>query len=101
MEKVIANTRRHKQMEEFWDKDHEVAGEYYNLLEKRTPEKKLKEEMEKIIQKDPDFYDSYIIVADILKRGGKIQEARELLYSAYGRALQRIVDKEGNFPKRI
>ena len=31
----IINPRRLKQMEEFWDKEHKVMSEYYDILEKR------------------------------------------------------------------
>jgi len=57
--------------------------------------------MSKLIAKNPDFYDSYLFLADILKSEDKEQQARELLFIAYQRAVKRVVDKEGNFPKRI
>ena len=97
----MVNSAKKEQIKEFLDKDHEVMGKYYDILDKEPAEKKLYEEMQKLIQKDPDFYDPYLIAADILKNKRKTKEARELLYTAYERALRRIVDKEGNFPKRL
>lgn len=101
MSSTITNPRRIKQIREFWDIDRNVSGRYYDLLDRNLSRRKLKEEMQGLIQEDPDFYDTYIIVADILEDEGKAEEARKLLYTAYERAVLRIVDKEGNFPKRI
>ena len=101
MSQTITNPRRRKRMEEFWDNDHEAMEEYYDLLEKKLSTGKMKKEMQKLIQKDPDFYDPYLIVADILESEGRSGEARELRCTAYERALRRVVDKEGNFPKRL
>lgn len=101
MENQIVNPRKKKQIKEFFDKDHQVMNRYYDLLEGGLSTKQVRKEMEKLIQEDPDFYDPYLVVADILKSGRKLKEARELLYTAYERALKRIVDKEGKFPKKM
>lgn len=97
----ITNPRRRKRIEEFVDKDHKVMGRYYDLLDEEITPAKLKKEMKKLIEKDPDFYDSYLIVAEILKSEGKEKEARKLLYTTYEKALKRIVDKNGNFPEVV
>jgi len=97
----IVNLKRKKQIKEFFDEDHPVMNKYYDLLDRDLSIMKMRKEMEKLIQKDPDFYDSYLVVADILKSGRKIKAARELLYIAYERALKRIVDIKGNFPEKI
>ena len=97
----IVNPKRKKQIKEFFDEDRPVMSKYYDLLDGDLSTMKMRKEMEKLIQKDPDFYDPYLIVADILKRQRKTKEARKLLYTTYERALKRIVDKEGNFPEKI
>lgn len=97
----ITNNQRKNQLEEFFDKNHPVMGDYYELLEKETTLEKLYEELEKLIEQDPDFYDTYILIADILISEEKTEDARTLLYTAYTRALLRIVDSEGNLPKSL
>lgn len=99
---MITNPKRRKQIEEFLDKGCSEMDTYYDLMD--NPKIKvttIKMEMGKLITKNPDFYDSYLLLANILRSERKEQQARELLFTAYQRAVQRIVDKEGNFPKRI
>lgn len=55
--------------------------------------------MEKLIGKDPDFYDPYLVLKDILISEGSLKKARLLLFNAYEKAAKRIVDKNGSFPK--
>ncbi len=98
---MITNPRRLKQMDDFWDKEHQVMHDYYEMLERKMSAIKLLEKMRGFIKKDPDFYDSYLVAADILDSIGKKEESNNLLSLAYERAVTRIVDKEGNFPKRI
>ena len=64
---MITNPRRKKQMDEFWDKEHSVMHQYYEVLEKKISQSKLLEKMQELIKKDPDFYDSYVVAADILE----------------------------------
>ncbi|HLC70881.1 MAG TPA: hypothetical protein VJI32_02680 [Candidatus Nanoarchaeia archaeon] len=98
---MITNPRRKKQMDEFWDKEHSVMHQYYEVLEKKISQSKLLEKMQELIKKDPDFYDSYVVAADILESMNKKEMAAALRSTAFERAMHRIVDKEGNFPKRI
>ncbi len=97
MQNIITNPKRKKQIKEFFDKNHKVMSKYYDLSEKELTYKQMK----KLIKQDPDFYDSYLIASDILKHEGKSKQAKELLYTGYTRALKRIVDNKGNFPKII
>src|SRR3989338_10319595 len=98
---MITNPRRKKQMDEFWDKEHSVMHQYYEVLEKKISQSKLLEKMQELIKKYPDFYDSYVVAADILESMDKKEMAAALRSTAFERAMNRIVDKEGNFPKRI
>jgi len=92
-----------KKLREFIDKDHKVMGLYYGICEKyngsnaKSTEKNLK----KLIDEDPDFFDSYLLLYDILQDEGSLSEAEELLDDAYDRARALITDKEGNWPDNL
>jgi len=96
---MITNPHRHKQIKEFIDKDHKVMSEYYDLMEARPKLPILKKKMQSLIKRDPDFFDSYSVLADILLQEGKIKESDNLVIQAYERAVRRIADKKGNWPK--
>jgi tetratricopeptide (TPR) repeat protein len=98
----ITNPHRRKQIEEFVDDNHpSVMSEYYDVLDRDLSPIRLKKVMNKLIKKDPLFFDPYLILADILYSENKPEEARELLSNAYVRAVKRIADKDGNWPKRM
>ena len=99
--KKIANLKRADSPNEFIDKDRNVMYEYYNLLDSDLTEAKLAKSMLKLILKDPDFLDSYIVSADILLRSNKIRSGLKLIEEAYERALRLIVDENGKWPKRM
>ena len=101
LESAIVNLRRRKQIKEFFDSNSDARSKYYSLLDENLSSKKLKESMTKLIEQDPDFYDSYEVVADILIDEGEVQEALKILYQGFQRAMKRIVDREGNFPEKI
>lgn len=96
---MITNPRRKKRIEEFVDKNHKVMSEYYDLLESATSEAQLKREMNKMIVSDPDFYDPYLVVADLEMEGGHNERGRQLIHEAYERAVKRIADAQGDWPK--
>lgn len=96
---MITNPRRKKRIEEFVDNDHEVMSKYYDLLESATGEAQLKRGMMKMIESDPDFYDTYIVVADLEIEKGNREKGRQFIYEAYERAVKRIVDVRGDWPK--
>ena len=98
---TVTNPRRKKQIMEFIDKDHDVMSEYYELMERDMSAEKLLKEMKRLIAEDNDFYDPYLVVADILFRTGKTDQANEILKEAYERAMRRIVDAEGRWPKEM
>lgn len=98
---MITNPRRRKQIEEFVDKTHAVMHEFYDITERVTNHKKLKTEMRRLIEADPLFFDSYLVLADLLIDEGKDEEARDLICSAYQKAILLIVDNKGNWPKEM
>jgi len=85
----------------FIDKDRNVMDEYYELLDLDLPKSRLLKSMIQLIIKDPDFFDPYIVSADILLRSNKIKPGLKLIEEAYDRALCLIVDENGKWPKRM
>lgn len=93
------NPNREKQINEFIDKEHKVMTNYYSVLENNLRPGQTKSQMRKFIEKDPDFLDPYLVLADLLYEDEEYIEGDELLRTAFTRALKRIVDKDGNWPK--
>ena len=91
-QKIIKNKLR-----EFLEKGRPVMGEYYDILESSHNT----EDIRILIERDPDFYDSYLYVTNDLRKSGHESEARELENKAFKRARIRIEDKQGNWPDRI
>ncbi len=89
-----------KQIREFLDKDHEVMDEYYGLCESYDERnvKTAKRQLQRLIQKDPDFLDSYLFLFEILLNEGNFSKAEKILDQAYARAINLITDKDGNWP---
>lgn len=98
---VITNASRRRQIGEFVDVDHEVMGKFYELLDEELSPKRHMTEMKKLIEIDPDFYDPYLDIAEILSDEGKKHEAKIFLIVAYERAVQRIADSKGRWPKEM
>lgn len=89
-----------KNVREYIDTDHEVMDAYYDLCEKYTGRnaKSTKLQLENLIEKDPDFLDSYTFLHEILFREHKVAEAKKVLNEAYERAIKLITDENGNWP---
>lgn len=98
---LITNPKRKKQINEFIDDDHRVMHEFYDLTESDIPAKKLFKEMQRLIEEDKDFYDPYLIVADMLFTKGKDEKGSAILKEAYERAVMRIADSKGRWPKEM
>lgn len=92
-----------KKAREFIDKDRKVSAAYYDLLEKYdgTNAKTTKTKIEKLIKEDPDFFDTYLLLLNILEDEGKFEEAAQILESAFNRAINLITDKNGNWPDML
>ncbi len=98
---MITNPHRKKQMAEFVDEDREARHEFLDITGEVTDRKKLKAEMKRLIQEDPLFFDSYIVLAEMLLYEGKDDESKNVIKDAYEKAIWQIADKEGNWPKEI
>jgi len=92
---MIKNAKRIKPIEEFIDKNHNVADKYYKLIEKESSSEQLKKSMKRLIAEDPFFFDSYLILADVLFDEGKDLQAKNILREAFRKAMMRIVNKDG------
>lgn len=95
------NPKRKKKIAEFVDENHKNMTEYYDLIESATSKPQLKREMKKLIENDPDFYDPYLVVADLEIVAGDRSVGRQFIHEAYERAVKRIVDSQGNWPKSM
>lgn len=85
---------------EFVDRDHDVMDDYYDLCEEYTGRNKktIKSRLTKLIEKDPDFLDSYLLLFNILEEEANMKEAEKVLDKAYERAIALITDEDGNWP---
>lgn len=98
---LITNPKRKKRIQEFIDKNHSAMHEFYELTDSNISEKKLLKEMQRLIKEDSDFYDPYLVVADIFFYNGKDGEGTAMLEEAYKRAITRIADYKGQWPKEM
>ena len=96
---LITNSGQKNRIKEFVDQDHVVMEEYYDVLENGFSQEEVLKLMYQFIKRDPDFFDPYTLVVNILLEQGKTEEAAALLKTAYERALIRIVDVKGRWPK--
>ncbi len=84
---------------EFIDKRRSVLDKYYDLLEQDSY---CDEDVLALIKKDPDFYDTYLYLANIYRDEDKNEKkARKLEDAAFHRALACIKDKNGNWPDKL
>ncbi len=90
-------------MREFIDKNRIVINEYYDIQDNFTGKniKKTISALEKLIQKDPCFFDSYLMIFDLLNSSGKSKEAEEIIAVGYSNALDLILDEECNWPQKL
>lgn len=98
---AIKKKKPQEQIQEFIDSDRKVASKYYEILDSNLSSKKMLEKMYQLIEKDKDFYDPYLVVSEILFAEGKVKEGAKILKDAYGRAMDRITDVHGNWPKEM
>ncbi|HZP80702.1 MAG TPA: DUF6398 domain-containing protein [Chthonomonadaceae bacterium] len=89
---------------QFIARDSPAQSRFYALAERYQrsgPTPAIEQSLHKLIEQDPDFYDSYLMLRDILLRTGRDEEAEELLNAAYARALARITDARGHWPPAL
>lgn len=86
---------------EFVDKHRQVAVPFYELCENLGESNPMfiKKQLQRLIQEDPDFLDSYLLLSEILFEEGKDYEGEEMSKTAFIRAIKLITDKKGNWPE--
>lgn len=82
---------------EFMEEPRKIMDEYYEILESEHDT----EDVRALIERDPDFYDSYLYVANDLRESGQESEARQLENEAFKRARARVEDNEGKWPDEM
>ncbi|AJR14784.1 hypothetical protein LEP1GSC107_3188 [Leptospira interrogans serovar Grippotyphosa str. UI 12769] len=92
-----------KGFKRFVDIDRPVQAIYYDLIEKLDSFDNLRKdkELRKLMMKDPDFLDSYLVLYELFIHLGKYEEAASLLDRAFGNALRLIVDQNGTWPDEL
>lgn len=89
---------------EYVDKGHTVMSAYYNLCDdvyakhEGRNTRAIKRQLEQLIERDPDFFDSYLLLYELYLDEGNLPEAERILNAAYERALNLITDTKGNWP---
>jgi tetratricopeptide (TPR) repeat protein len=89
-------------MYEFIDKERfEVEEMYWDFMESEEQDvaKGIKE-LKSMIQKDPDFFDPYVVLFDYYHADNKPMLAFEIIKDGYNRAMKMIV-KKGKFPDEL
>ena len=98
----IKNTNRTEQIEEFVDKERwEMAGHFYDIYEDILLVNDLERRLEQFIREDPLFFEPYLLLADVLEDEGHLEQADEMRETAFQKAVRRVVNKDGKFPKVI
>lgn len=86
------------QKKEFFDKARKTMSKFYDLQDiGRLSDVNLRV----LIREDPDFYDSYLFLADNYKDSEQLKESKRLESESFKRALSRIQDKNGNWPDEM
>jgi len=98
---TVKEKKSSRQKAFFVDEDRDAMYRFYESVEKRVSESALLKRMQKLIEEDPDFYDSYITASEILYGQKKNDQADALMREGYERAVARISDAKGRWPKEI
>lgn len=88
---------------DFVDKSRRVQIKYYELLDKidSLSADSLIRKIEKLMDEDPDFFDTYLMIYEIYQDNGELKKANQILNDAYVRAINLITDKKGNWPDSL
>ena len=88
----------------FVDGDHPVIDRYHDLGQRYAasgPTPALERALRTLIAEDPDYYDPYLMLRDLLRRTNRADEGVALLDTAHDRALARVTDADGNWPRAL
>lgn len=93
----LKNPKREKRIKELVLESPKLMTKYYDLIETGYGA----EELKKIIKQEPDFFDPYLSLAEILDEDEKPEEAYDIRKEAFRRAMLKIVDQQGNWPESM
>ena len=87
----------------FVDKYRPVEVTYYEMMDSSdfASSRDMEREVRKIIKKDPDYLDPYLLLYEVYQEEGKFNTAEEILNQAYNRAIELITDENGNWPEYL
>ncbi|BCM91252.1 hypothetical protein IAD21_03118 [Abditibacteriota bacterium] len=90
-------------LREFVDRDRPVMYKFYDLTERaaRLKPTTLERQIRALIADDPDFLDSYAMLAELLESQDKDEEAQQLRDEAGVRALRLICNRKGQWPDEL
>ncbi len=89
---------------EFIDRDRPVMHQFYALNERAgrgVSAPQLEAALRRLIADDPDFFDSYAMLGELLLDLDRDDESDALLEEAFQRALKVITNKKGDWPQRL
>ena len=88
---------------EFVDKQRKAALLYNGLCGKYNGQngRFIKKELTKIMSRDPDYFDTHLLMYEILQNEENRDKAEKTLNKAYSRAQKLILDEEGNWPHSL
>lgn len=90
---------------EFIARDSPASETFYELAEQysaaRGSTTMLERRLRELITLDPDYYDPYLMLREILNQTKREEEGMALLNEAYRRALERITDPDGAWPPSL
>lgn len=99
---MIVNSKRKNRIEEFIDEPHDlVEYEYDELLDSDLSLKEQKAILHELIERDPFYFDTYNTLAEIYYEERNRASGVNTLKKGYQKAIKRIVNNKGEFPKRM
>jgi len=97
-----SNSHRRKRIVEFMDKyDPAIGVRWYELLERGMRTKNDMKEFEAIQEEAPEFLAPYVELSHSALANGEREEAFSIATFAYMLAVQRIADRQGNWPETM
>ena len=77
--------------------------DYYDIQENLSEDNIIEsiDKLKILIKKNPDFYDSYSMLSELLEYNGEYNESKKQTIISYERALKLILDKSGKWPDRL
>ena len=90
-------------MREFIDEEHQIEDKYFKIIDKYTGknDQYIIPKLNKLIEMDPFYFDSYNFLVDFYYSRCEIEKGNKIINQASKNALQRILDRKGNWPDRL